>query len=80
MLGFEADFGRTARDYAAHRADFPESFYERLAALGIGKPGEHILDLATGTAVVARGMARRGAAVTTAEATITKSESRPTRP
>ena len=35
-----------------------------LAALGIGKPGQRILDLGTGTGVLARAFARRGAVVT----------------
>ena len=30
------DFGRSAQDYAEHRAGFPESFFERLAARGDG--------------------------------------------
>ncbi len=30
------DFGRTAQDYAEHRAGFPESFFERVAARGDG--------------------------------------------
>ena len=58
------DFGRTAGDYARHRAGFPESFFDRLERLGIGAPNQRILDLATGTGTVARGLARRGATVT----------------
>ena len=30
------DFGRTAQDYAEHRAGIPESFFERVAARGDG--------------------------------------------
>ncbi len=30
------DFGRTAQDYAEHRAGFPESFFERAAERGDG--------------------------------------------
>ncbi len=58
------DFGRTAEDYATHRAGFPEALFERLAAAGIGLPGQRILDLGTGTGSLARGFARRGARVT----------------
>ena len=60
----EVDFGKTAADYATHRAGFPAVLFERLGALGIGLPGQRILDLGTGTGSLARGFARRGAAVT----------------
>jgi len=50
-----------AADYAAHRAGPPESFYRRLAALGVGLPGQRILDLGTGTGLLARQFARQGA-------------------
>src|SRR5919201_4821261 len=58
------DWGKTSQDYAAYRAGYPEAFYEVLAALGIGKPGQRILDLGTGTGVLARAFAKRGAVVT----------------
>ncbi|MEZ4669204.1 MAG: class I SAM-dependent methyltransferase [Anaerolineae bacterium] len=57
------DFGLTADDYAKHRAGFPESFFERLAGMGIGTSGQRIVDLGTGTGTLARGFARRGCAV-----------------
>jgi SAM-dependent methyltransferase len=60
----EFDWGNTSPDYARYRAGYPESFYEVLAALGIGKPGQTILDLGTGTGVLARAFAKRGARVT----------------
>jgi hypothetical protein len=41
----EFDWGNTSPDYARYRAGYPESFYEVLAALVIGKPGQTILDL-----------------------------------
>ncbi len=58
------DWGRISRDYAAYRPGYPEEFYELLFRLGIGIPGQKILDLGTGTGVLARAFARRGALVT----------------
>ncbi|GAA4602234.1 SAM-dependent methyltransferase [Actinoplanes octamycinicus] len=58
------DFGRTAADYARHRAGFPPSLLDRLAGFGIGTPGQAVLDLGTGTGSLARLFALRGAAVT----------------
>lgn len=60
----QVDFGRTAADYARHRAGFPEELFERLAARGIGRPGQRVLDLGSGTGSLARGFARAGARVT----------------
>ncbi len=58
------DFSDTASDYATHRAGFPESFFEALAARCLIAAGRRALDLGTGTGTVARGLARRGMAVT----------------
>lgn len=60
----EFDWGKTSHDYAAYRPGYPESFYDTLSALGIGTPGQRILDLGTGTGVLARAFAKRGAMVT----------------
>jgi SAM-dependent methyltransferase len=57
------DFGKTAKDYAAHRAGFPAELFVRLATMGIGRSGQRLLDLGTGTGTLARGFARRGASV-----------------
>jgi SAM-dependent methyltransferase len=57
------DFGATSEDYARHRAGFPDSLFERLAAYGIGGSGQSIVDLGTGTGSLARGFARRGCRV-----------------
>jgi SAM-dependent methyltransferase len=57
------EFGRRADDYRRHRAGFPDSLFERLAGLGVGFPGQRIVDLGTGTGSLARGFALRGAHV-----------------
>jgi SAM-dependent methyltransferase len=61
--GMTIDWGKTSLDYAGYRPGPPPSFYERLAALGIGKAGQQLLDLGTGTGVIARQMARQGCQV-----------------
>jgi SAM-dependent methyltransferase len=58
------DFGKTASDYARHRAGFPDAFFERLFRDGIARKTDRVLDLGTGTGAVARGLARRGCTVT----------------
>jgi len=57
------DFGKTAHDYSKHRSGFPDEFFWELQSDGIGAPGQRVLDLATGTGTVARGLALRGARV-----------------
>ena len=61
---FTADFGKTAADYARHRAGYPDWLFERLMRRGLVRPGMHALDLATGTGYLARGLAQRGLTVT----------------
>ncbi len=58
------DFGKTAADYSQHRQGFPPEFIKRLQAFRIGQRGQRILDLGTGTGVIARGLALTGASVT----------------
>jgi SAM-dependent methyltransferase len=60
---FTADFGKTADDYARHRASYPDWLFERLMRRGIARPGMRALDLATGTGYLARGLAQRGLTV-----------------
>jgi SAM-dependent methyltransferase len=61
--GRSIDWSATSVDYAAFRPGPPDAFFDRLQALGIGLPGQRILDLGTGTGVMARAFARRGAVV-----------------
>ena len=58
------DWGKASGDYSEFRPGPPPSFYARLAALGVGLPQQVILDLGTGTGVLARQFARQGATVT----------------
>lgn len=64
MNRLKVDFGLTARDYAIHRAGFPDSLFQRLAERGIGLPGQVVVDLGTGTGTLARGFTLRGCKVT----------------
>jgi SAM-dependent methyltransferase len=57
------DFGATALDYARHRAGFPDSLFARLEPFGVGRAGQAVVDLGTGTGTLARGFARRGCRV-----------------
>ncbi|MCL2194786.1 MAG: class I SAM-dependent methyltransferase [Oscillospiraceae bacterium] len=50
------DFGRTSANYAKFRDIYPPSFYAKLRQLGIGLPGQHVLDLGTGTGVLPRNL------------------------
>ena len=61
------DWGRASQDYARFRDIYPPSFYEKLRALGIGLPGQNILDLGTGTGVLPRAMQGSGARFTGAD-------------
>ncbi len=57
------DWGNTAEDYAKFRPGFPPSFYDRLAGMGLIRPGMRVLDVGTGTGTLARSFARRGCEV-----------------
>ena len=61
--GRQVDFGRTASDYGRYRAGYPDELYRRLAPMGIGIPGQRVLDIGTGTGFLGRGFAGRGCRV-----------------
>lgn len=64
---YRADFGKTAPDYATHRAGFPDRLFDELARRGIGGVdgiARPLLDIGTGTGTLARGFAERGMRVT----------------
>lgn len=50
--GKEFDFGKTSEQYARYRDIYPDSMYEKLIQFGIGKAGQKILDLGSGTAIL----------------------------
>ena len=63
-MATKPDFGKTAADYARHRPSFPPELFARLAALGVGTPGQRVLDLGAGTGALGRELARAGCAAT----------------
>ncbi|MBT4761539.1 MAG: methyltransferase domain-containing protein [Bdellovibrionaceae bacterium] len=58
------DWGKTSEEYAKYRPGPPISFYEKLKEHGIGLNNQEILDLGTGTGVLARQFAKQGTRVT----------------
>jgi len=62
--GQEFDFGRTSETYARYRDIYPQTMYDKLTAAGVGKEGQSILDLGSGTGVVALHLVETGARVT----------------
>ncbi len=58
------DWGKTSEEYARYRPGPPDSFYKKLKEEGIGLSGQKILDLGTGTGVLARRFASQGAQIT----------------
>lgn len=59
--GNEFDFGRTSEQYAKYRNIYPKSMYDKLIQFGIGRPGQHILDLGSGTAILPLNLYHTGA-------------------
>jgi SAM-dependent methyltransferase len=58
------DWSATSDDYAKHRQGFPPRFFDLIEAQGLFAAGMRVLDLGTGTGVVARALAARGGEVT----------------
>jgi SAM-dependent methyltransferase len=58
------DWGRTSGDYARHRPNYPDRFFDLLASFGVGLRGQRIVDLGTGVGFLALRFAQRGAIVT----------------
>lgn len=62
--GQQFDFGKISSDYADFRDIYPQSMYEKLIELGIGRNGQKILDLGSGTAVLPLRLYHTGAVFT----------------
>ncbi len=58
------DFGQAAAEYARWRQGFPPRLFDWLKTLDVGCPDQHVLDVGTGTGLMARELARRGCHVT----------------
>jgi SAM-dependent methyltransferase len=54
----------TSQDYLRFRPGYPREFFTLLRHLGIGRPGQRILDLGAGTGALAIPFAQAGASVT----------------
>ena len=57
--GKEIDWGKTSKDYARFRPGPPDSFFRKLSALDVGLKGQKVLDLGTGTGVIAHQFAKQ---------------------
>jgi ubiquinone/menaquinone biosynthesis C-methylase UbiE len=62
------DFGKSAEDYSAYRPDFHPELFRRLFAVGIGLPGQRILDVGAGTGLLGRGLTAGGGDVVECDA------------
>lgn len=61
------DWGLASEDYAKYRDIYPEEFYNMITDAGCCVKGQEVLDLATGTGVLPRNLARHGAKFTAAD-------------
>jgi len=60
----DIDWGNTSDDYGKFRPGYPQFVYDFLFDLGIGVKEQKIVDLGTGTGVLARAFSKNGALVT----------------
>lgn len=58
------DFGKTSENYIRSRDIYPQSMYVRLMEYGVGKSGQRVLDLGSGTAILPLNLAHTGAQFT----------------
>jgi ubiquinone/menaquinone biosynthesis C-methylase UbiE len=58
--GRDIDWGKTSEDYAKYRPGPPASLYRILENVGVGLPGQKVLDQGTGTGVFGRQLAKQG--------------------
>jgi len=58
--GNPIDWGKTSKDYSASRPNYPDLFFDALAAFGVGLTGQRILDLGTGVGFLALRFAQQG--------------------
>ena len=65
--GTEFDFGRISENYSQYRDIYPRSMYDKLITFGIGKAGQRILDLGSGTAILPINMYDTGARFTSTD-------------
>lgn len=55
------DWGRTSKEYAKYRDIYPEEFYKKIIDKDLCIEGQRVLDIGTGTGVLARNMYKYGA-------------------
>lgn len=62
------NWNATSSDYALHRPTYPASFFNLMKLMGIGQPGQQILDLGAGTGALSIQFAKHGSQVVAIDA------------